>query len=150
MLRALHRHLAEQPQDDPRRQPLVFGDLLHPRADVWLLAHRDRTGAICGYEYAIRTDEQLRAGMVHGSKRGLGLLPEPAGRTGYDVVPHLAEAIGRLAASLNSGTQLVSLAGPTASAEAIAMLRAGLAARHVPADVLPERAGSGPGLEPAP
>lgn len=132
MTRALHDHFAQRAKDAPLGQPVVFEDLLHPRPDLWLLAHRDRTGTICGYEYALWADEQVRTGMVAGSTRGLGKLPELARKTDHDLVPTLAVAIRRLSAATRAGTQLLSLAGPRASPEAEEMLRAGLVAPRVP------------------
>ncbi|ADE85037.1 relaxase/mobilization nuclease domain-containing protein [Rhodobacter capsulatus] len=132
MVRALHEHFARRAKDDPQGQPVVFEDLLHPRPDLWLLAHRDRTGTICGYEYALWADEPVRTGMVAGSTRGLGKLPEPARKTDHDLVPTLAVAIRRLSAVPRTGTQLLSLAGPRASPDAEEILRAGLVAPRMP------------------
>jgi len=132
MVRTLHHHFVETAHGDLQGQPVVFEDLLHLRADLWLLAHRDRTGTICGYEYALWADEQVRTGMVAGSTRGLGKLPEPTRKTDHDLVPTLAVAIRRLSAATRTGTQLLSLAGPRASPEAEEILRAGLVAPRMP------------------
>lgn len=132
MTRALHDHFAQRAKDDPQGQPVVFEDLLHLRADLWLLAHRDRTGTICGYEYALWAEEQVRTGMVAGSTRSLGKLPEPARKTDHDFVPTLAVAIRRLSAATRAGTQLLSLAGQRASPEAEEILRTGQVAPRVP------------------
>ena len=117
MTRARHDHFAQRAKDDPQGRPVAFEDLLHPHPDLWLLAHRDRTGAICGYEYAIWAGDQVRSGMVPGSTRAVGKLPPPAETTDSAVVPSLAEAIDRLEMAMSSGTRLMSLGGQTATPE---------------------------------
>ena len=137
MVCALHNHFAQRAKNDPNGRPLVFEDLLHPHPDLWLLTHRDRTGTICGYEYAIWADDKVRCGMVAGSTRAVGKLPQPLEETGIAVVPSLAEAIDHLEMAMISGTQLMSIGGQTAPPEGSEILEAWQAMWLAPSRGLP-------------
>ena len=80
----LHHRLREAATIDPMARRRVFGDLLYPRPDLYLLAHRDQTGDICGYEFATGRGQEMRAGLIPGSRRTFGMLPAPGKVARYD------------------------------------------------------------------
>ena len=119
----LHHRLRAAATIDPMAQGKMFGDLLSPRPHLCLLAHRDAHGDICGYEFAAGRGQAMRAGLIAGSRPTFGLLPAPEIVRRTDTAASLLAALAILPEALHTGTQLASLGGETASAEAREMFR---------------------------
>lgn len=133
----LHHRLRAAATIDPQARRKVYGNLIYPRPDLCLLAHRDQTGEICGYEFAAFRGQEMRAGLIPGSRPTFGLLPAPGKVARYDTAASLMEALAMLPEALRTGTQLASLGGNAGSPEARRMVETHGLMRAPPDNDLP-------------